>query len=102
MDRVVHERVFDAWSWCESDVVEWKTPRGARIETSGSIDSDNPPDLVFVMHTSHAAGDLLPRELARLHARGFDLADEDALAPWAIDDATDLLYEHRVRPRDVF
>jgi hypothetical protein len=44
----------------------------------------------------------LPRELARLHAFGYGLNDEDSLAPWAIDDATDLLYEHRARPRDVF
>lgn len=44
----------------------------------------------------------MPRELARLHALGYGLEDEMALAPYAIDDATDLLYEHRVRPRDVF
>jgi hypothetical protein len=29
------------------------------------------------------------------------LGEEWALAPWAIDDATDLLYEHRARPRDL-
>lgn len=44
----------------------------------------------------------LPSELARLHAFGYGLEDEAALAPWAIDDATDLLYEHRVPPRDAF
>jgi hypothetical protein len=43
----------------------------------------------------------LPRELASLHAFGYGLKDEWALAPYAIDDATDLLYERRVRPRDV-
>jgi hypothetical protein len=35
-----------------------------------------------------------------LHAFGLGLTDEDALAPWAIDDATDELYAHRVRPGD--
>jgi hypothetical protein len=102
MPRVVPDDVFDAWCWCESDVVEWNTPRGAslsRLHRDGSIDGHNPPDLVFVMHVTC---NFLPRELARLHARGYDLGDEESLAPWAIDDATDLLYEHRVRPRDVF
>jgi hypothetical protein len=102
--------VFDAWSWCPSDVLEvrraaatWGEPRR---ESRGSR-GDNPPGLVFVMRpqtraeTSPACA-LLPRELARLHAFGYGLEDELALAPWAIDDATDLLHEHRLRPRDVF
>jgi hypothetical protein len=50
--------------------------------------------------TVNVAADLLPRELARLHAYGMGFEDEWALAPYAIDDATDLLYEHRVPPRD--
>ncbi len=99
MPRVVYGGVFDAWSWCASDVVEWRTPRGAPLDERGSIAGDNPPDLVFVMRERV---DFLPRELARLHAYGYELADEECLAPWAIDDATDLLYAHRVRPRDVF
>ena len=53
--------------------------------------------MVFVLH---GRSDFLPRELARLHAFGLGLADEEALAPWGIDDATDGLYAHRVRPRD--
>lgn len=36
-----------------------------------------------------------------MHAFGLGLIDEEALAPWAIDVATDELYAHRVRPRDV-
>ncbi len=48
------------------------------------------------------AGIYLPRELARLHAHGYGLGEEDALAPYAIDDATDLLHEHGDRPRDIF
>jgi hypothetical protein len=60
--------------------------------------------MVFVMHSERGdrPGAFLPRELARLHAFGLGLGDEDALAPWAIDDATDGLYARRVRPRDAF
>jgi hypothetical protein len=90
--------VFDAWSWCESDVLEWRRPN--RELERGSIDGTNPGDLVFVVRDGVDAS-FLPRELARLHAVGYDLRDEWALAPYAIDDATDLLYERRVRPRAV-
>src|SRR6185436_13054553 len=62
------------------------------------IESTNPPGLVFVMREECT---FLPRELARLHAFGYGLQDELALAPFAIDDATDLFYERGVRPRDV-
>jgi hypothetical protein len=55
--------------------------------------------MVFVMRTSC---DFLPRELARLHATGLGLTMEDALAPWAIDNATDELYARRVQPADLF
>ena len=99
MARVVPEGVFDAWSWCESDVLEWRTPAGAALTNGPPIEGQNPPGLVFVMHEECS---LLPRELARLHAFGYGLENELALAPYAIDDATDLLYEHRKRPRDVF
>ena len=97
MPRVVCDGVFDAWSWCESDVVEWRTP--GSFDVDRAIDSKNPAGLAFVMH---AECTFLPRELARLHVSGYGLRDEMALAPYAIDDATDLLYERRVRPRDVF
>jgi hypothetical protein len=55
--------------------------------------------MVFVMREECL---FLPRELARLHAFGYGLGDESALAPWAIDEATDRLYERRVRPADLF
>ena len=97
MPRVVRDGVFDAWSWCESDVIEWRTP--GSFDLDRPIDAKNPAGLVFVMH---AECTFLPREIARLHVSGYGLRDEMALAPYAIDDATDLLYEHRVRPRDVF
>lgn len=102
MPRVVRDGVFDAWSWCESDVLEWRTPAPApartTFDTSRGPSAENPAGLVFVMH---AECTFLPRELARLHAFGYGLGEEMALAPYAIDDATDLFYERRVRPRDV-
>lgn len=100
MPCVVRDGVFDAWSWCESDVIEWRTPLPpATFDVDRAIDAKNPAGLAFVMH---AECTFLPRELARLHVPGYGLRDEMALAPYAIDDATDLLYERRVRPRDVF
>jgi hypothetical protein len=100
-ERSRHERVFDAWAWCASDVLEWRRPAAAReLEKTLAVESDNPPELAFVFHEG-ADCTFLPRELARFHARGYGLEEEWALAPYAIDDATDLLYERRVRPRDV-
>jgi hypothetical protein len=96
------ESVFDAWAWCESDVLEWRRPATSRqLDKSLAVDSQNPADLVFVFRDG-ADSTFLPRELARFHAKGYGLEDEWALAPYAIDDATDLLYERRVRPRDLF
>lgn len=105
---VVDARTFDAWAWCASDTLVWRRPldgeeRGdredARLDRTTNFDGSNPAGLVFVMH---AECTFLPRELARLHAEGYGLEDEWALAPYGIDDATDGLFEHRVRPRDVF
>jgi hypothetical protein len=93
-------RVFDAWGWCKSDVLEWRTPRACAFDTSAGVRGTNPPGLVFVVRDGVDAA-YLPRELARLHALGYGLTEEWALAPYAIDDATDLFYERRVRPRDV-
>ena len=101
-DRERGERVFDAWAWCASDILEWRTPETLRqLDTGLAIDSNNPADLVFVFKEG-ADCTFLPKELARFHAKGYGLEDEWALAPYAIDDATDLLYERRVRPRDLF
>ncbi len=93
---VVPARVFDAFGWCESDVLELVTP-GA-LDVSREVTADNPPGLVFLMH---AACTFLPRELARLHAGWIEDEAAWSLAPWAIDEATDLLHERGVRPRDV-
>lgn len=96
------ERVFDAWGWCESDVLEWRRPAtSGQLDKSVAIDAQNPAELVFVFKDG-ADSTFLPRELARFHAKGYGLDEEWALAPYAIDDATDLLFERRVRPRDLF
>jgi hypothetical protein len=106
--RIVPDGVFDAFGWCASDTLTWGRPgeepdpqprTGGRTGgLDGAIDGGNPERMVFVMH---APCTFLPRELARLHAFGLGLEEEWALAPYAIDDATDLLFEHRVRPRDI-
>jgi hypothetical protein len=93
----VPERVFDAFGWCESDVLEWRCAPG--WDPATPVDGADPARMVFVFKAEVA---FLPRELARLHACGLGLEDEWALAPYAIDDATDELYARRVRPGDVF
>jgi hypothetical protein len=95
---VVPASVFDSFGWCPSDELEWRRPEG-RWDDATPIDGGDPARMVFVMR---APWEPLPRELARLHATGMGLGDEEALAPWAIDDATDALYARRVRPKDVF
>jgi hypothetical protein len=102
----VPEGVFDAFGWCESDTLEWRRPgrEQPRWDEATAIDGADPARMVFVMHArddGSSAGAFLPRELARLHAPGLKLTNEEALAPWAIDDATDALYARRLRPRDV-
>ena len=59
------------------------------------LDGSNPARMAFVMREPC---EFLPRELAHLHVFGLGLKEEMALSPWAIDDATDLLYEHRAEP----
>ncbi len=97
------EGVFDAFGWCPSDELTWRRPMD-RWDVTTPIDGSDPARMVFVLHpdASLDVAGSLPRELARLHAFGLGLGDEEALAPWAIDEATDLLYARRARPRDVF
>jgi hypothetical protein len=92
---VVDAAAFDAFAWCESDVLEWRAPPGSRLD--GCVTQDNPPRMVFVMRRPLP---FLPRELARLHVPALGLEEEWALAPYGIDDATDGLWEHGVRPKD--
>ncbi len=80
--------------WCASTEIEWRRP-GAAIDLSTSHDGSDPTNMVFVMR---GPCDFLPVELARLHAPGLGLTTEMALAPYAIDDATDELYARRVPP----
>jgi hypothetical protein len=97
---IVPEGVFDAFGWCTSDALEWHVPEGPvhGWDASTRIDGGDPARMVFVLRPG--AAPFLPRELARLHAFGLGLEDEEALAPWAIDDATDGLHAHGVRPGD--
>lgn len=95
---LVPPRVFDAFGWCASDVLEWRRPRGV-FDTGTPVDGSDPARLVFVLH---GPCDFLPVELARLHAFGLGLRGEHALAPYGIDDATDELWARGVRPRDLF
>jgi hypothetical protein len=95
--RVVPERVFDGFGWCASDRLEWRCPED-RWDASTSIDGSDPARMVFVMRRDV---DFLPRELARVHAFGLGLAEEWALAPYAIDDATDELFARSVAPGEL-
>jgi hypothetical protein len=88
--------VFDAFGWCESDTLLWRAP-ASRWDDAAPLDGSDPARMVFVMLEPLAP---LPRELARLHAPGLGLTTEWALAPYAIDDATDTLHELRLRPRE--
>jgi hypothetical protein len=99
----VPEGVFDDFGWCESDTLEWRRPAGV-WDASAAVDGSDPARMVFVAQRrsdGSSAADFLPREPASVHAFGLGLTDEEALAPWAIDDATDQLHTRRVRPREV-
>jgi hypothetical protein len=95
LPRLVPDGVFDAFGWCVSDALAWGRPGGRPFDATAEVTSANPAGMVFVM-----TGDVafLPRETAKLHAAGMGLEEEWALAPWAIDDATDTLFERRARP----
>ena len=95
MPRLVPGDVFDAFAWCRSDVLEWRRPHD-RWDASSLDRVENPSGMTFVIHGG--AGEFLPQELARLHAIGYGLVDEQSLAPYGIDDATDLLFERRAAP----
>lgn len=100
--RLVPEDVFDAFGWCGSDTLEWRCPAGA-WDPATALDGSDPARMVFVFQAGAPPRALdLPRELARLHAPGLGLTDEWALAPYAIDDATDGLHAGAVRPREAF
>jgi hypothetical protein len=99
LPRLTPDGVFDAFGWCASERLSWGRAADRAFDTQRAITSANPPEMVFVFRERDAAA-YLPRELAALHAPGMGFVDETALAPWAIDDATDSLFEHRARPSD--
>jgi hypothetical protein len=90
--------IFDAFGWCPSRDLEWRCPPAPAWDEATPLDGGDPARMVFVLRADVAS--FLPRELAAVHAFGLGLTDEQALAPWAIDDATDELYAHRTPPRD--
>ena len=63
-----------------------------------TLDGSDPRRMVFVLHGRPAISCRASWRACTRSASACD--DEEALAPWAIDDATDELYAHRVRPRD--
>ncbi len=96
---LVPAAVFDAFGWCASTTLDWWHPAGG-IDLATPVDGTDPTRMVFVFAAGAPAG-FLPRELARLHAYGLGFEDEEALAPYGIDDATDGLFGRRLPPRDV-
>lgn len=89
--------VFDAFGWSVSSALMCRYP-DAGLGRVPSLTSDNPPGMAFVLE---APCDFLPQELAKLHVSELSRDGEWALAPYAIDDATDLLWERSVAPGSV-
>ncbi len=89
---LVDPSVFPAFAWNASRVLEWRAP-GPGIEVN-PLDGDLPLRMAFVLR---APWPDVPTELARLHVgrAPYELGDEPALAPYAIDDATDALFAQR-------
>lgn len=98
LPRIVPDGVFDSFAWCTSDELEWRRP-ATSWDDSLVERAENPPGMAFVLRKGRGA--YLPRELAKLHVQGYELEEEEALAPYGIDDATDLLFERRERAGDV-
>jgi hypothetical protein len=97
---LVPDHVFDGFGWSASGSLEWRRPDAWSAPASAEpITSVNPAGMVFVLREPCA---FLPQELARLHALGLGLTDEQALAPYGIDDATDELFLRNVAPDRLF
>jgi hypothetical protein len=89
---LVHPSVFDGFSWAPSTRLEWRC-LGPLLDSDVSED---PTGMAFVFRR---AVDGVPAELARLHVgRAYGLTDEQCLAPYAIDQATDELFAQRIEP----
>ncbi len=96
---IVRPGVFDAFAWHRSDNLNWL--RGPSFDVRARITADNPAGLAFLLAEGAS---FLPHELAILHVPSLSPPlpdDARMLAPWAIDDATDLLWETRTPPSGV-
>jgi hypothetical protein len=99
---LVPAETFDAFGWHRSTTLTWRCPTEA--PALNALDDQLPLGMAFVLRAPWAA---IPSELAwlhtgRAHAATMGLTDERALAPYAIDDATDLLYAERRPPAETF
>ena len=94
---LVPPTVFDGFAWTASDELEVRLDD--RFDLERPTLGNNPEGMAFVFVREC---EFLPRELARLHVGDLAADSEWALAPYAIDDATDGLYERRVSPRGLF
>ncbi len=94
---LVPEGMFDDFAWCKSRTLEFRKPFGP-LAAGEPIDGANPSRMAFVFRSEVS---FLPRELATLHVSRLAREGEWALAPYAIDDATDELCARRVPPESV-
>lgn len=90
----VEAEVFDAYQWCRSDALMVRTPEV--LTRMPLFSPDNPGDMGFVVRGPAL---FLPNEVAVLHFPDLCAEGEQLLAPYAIDDATDELYAHRLTPQ---
>lgn len=99
---LVRPETFDGFAWCESRTLGWRAPAPVIVN---AFEDTLPLRMAFVFEAPFAP---LPAEYAWLHtgrdqAAAVGLDDTAlALAPYALDDATDLLWAHRRPPAEVF
>lgn len=101
--RVVESEVFDAYGWSTSDVVVWNHPEDL---VARPLALSNPTRQLFLFREEFFASradaeEILPREKGEGHWPAFFGKDEWVLAPYAIDDATDELFAHRLAASSV-
>ena len=98
--QLVPADIFDAFGWCRSTSLLWIS--SGSLDVTTPVTTDNPPGMVFLLD---AECTFLPRELAYLHVPALIAPPERdttwALAPYAIDDATDRLFEHGAAPKSL-
>ena len=94
--------VFDDFAWSPPVALAWRTLAPVHgLDRTEALTRTNPGGMVFLLLDKCA---FLPSELARLHVPQLLRAEEAerrVLAPYAIDDATDLLHERRVPARSL-